>query len=552
MWALALIAVTWLTTIRAAGQAPPSPSQSPFEAITAGRGFTCELRADQTAFCWGDDTYGQLGAGTAARVCGRGGDAPGECSRTPIAVAGEHRFTAISAGYAHVCAIDTAGDVFCWGENQFSQLGVPDTGEVCGRGDRSHSCSRAPVHVAMAAPAVSIGAGEHITCAVDAEGAAWCWGMIREPGPTRVPLDVPLTTVAVGGRDVCGLASDAGLHCWRWTEVLTAGATSPSATQDWTSVTVGNSHACALDRDGRASCWGSDADAALGIGPGDHAKYDQHPPGPVAGDHRFRSVVTSTTRTCGIDQDGALYCWGRVREADGDDECLDSNGVAETNDCVTRPVHVQRTTRFRLVAVGDAHQCGLTLDGGLLCWGTNDAGQIGNGQLQATNTATPVRIGGVSTAEMRRFDAAARVRALLPSAAFGVLAFAGLGVGAIRLRRWWRAGPPSAPPQFTSWMGPASVGLVVSGWMVGAGMVVYVSNPPTGGGDVGLGLAWLVIFAMAGMALTLSAAATILATVTLRNDRRATAARVALILGALTLLAGTIGVVSLYLDVVRI
>ena len=75
---------------------------------------------------------------------------------------------------------------------------------------------------------------------------------------------------------------------------------------------------------------------------------------------------------------------------------------------------------------------------------------------------------------------------------------------------------------------------------------------PLAGGDVGLGLAWLVLLAMAGMAFTLSAAATILATVTLRNDRRATAARVAPVLGALTLLAGTIGGVWLYLDVVRI
>jgi alpha-tubulin suppressor-like RCC1 family protein len=63
-----------------------------------------------------------LGAGTAAGACDRGAGAAGECSRTPIAVAGEHRFGAISAGRAHACAIDTAGAVFCWGENQFRQL----------------------------------------------------------------------------------------------------------------------------------------------------------------------------------------------------------------------------------------------------------------------------------------------------------------------------------------------------------------------------------------------------------------------------------------------
>ena len=541
-----------LTTIPAAAQIPPPASpQSPFETITAGRRFTCGLTADQSAFCWGDDTYGQLGTGSAASACGLGADAAADCSRAPLAVAGDHRFVAISAGDTHSCAIDTAGRVFCWGENGFSELGVPDTGEVCGSGDRSRPCSRTPVHVPMESPSVSIGAGEKITCVVDAEGAAWCWGMLRNGGPTRVPIDVPLTTIAVGGDDVCGLTSDAGLHCWRWRAVLSEGATSPSPAQEWTSVTAGNRHACALDRVGRAFCWGSDADAALGHGPGDHDKYDLQPPRPVADDHTFRSVVTNTKRTCGIVDDGALYCWGRVSEARGDDECLASNGVAETNDCVTRPQHVQRETRFRLVAVGDAHQCGLDLDGRLLCWGTNDAGQLGNGRLEATNTATPVRIGGVSAEEMRRFDAAARLRALIPSGVFGVLVLAGIGVAAIPLRRWWRRGPPPAPPPFTRWIGPASAGLILCGWLVGAGMVAYINNPPTGGGDVGLGLAFLVLFVMAGTAFTLSAAGTMLAIVTLRNDRRAIVARVVPILGALTLLAGTIGAVWLYLDLVR-
>ncbi len=547
--AMGLIALALLTPAEAAAQVPPPAApRPPFEAIAAGLGFTCGLTADQAAFCWGDNTLGQLGTGTSEGACSRGGSAADECSRTPVAVAGAPAFAAISAGATHACAIDTEGQVFCWGDNHFGQLGVPDTGEVCGRGDSARKCSRTPVHVEMESAAVSIGAGEHITCAADAEGAAWCWGMLREPGPMRVPIDVALAGISVGGDTVCGLDSEAGIHCWRWME-MSAGVTSPSEEQGWTSLTAGTRHACALDADGRAFCWGSDADGALGFGTGNHDKYVERPAGPVVGGQRFRQLVTSTKRTCGIDRDGALYCWGRVSEADGDDECLDSNGVAGTNECVTRPQHVQSQVRFRLVAVGDAHQCGLTIDGELLCWGANDAGQLGNGRLDATSKATPVRIGGVSADEMRRFDSAARVRASLPSLASNVLVLAVLVLSAIPLRRWWRAGPPPVPPPFTRRMGPRSIALVVFGWLVAFGLISYINNPPRGGGDVGLGLALLVMATMSGLVLVLSAAGTMLAAITLRNDRRSTSARVALALGLATLLAAAVG---LYLGVVSI
>ncbi len=547
--ATGLIAVALLTLVRITAQAPLTASpRSPFETITAGLRFTCGLTADQAAFCWGDNTLGQLGTGSAEGACNRGGSATDECSRMPEAVEGEHAFAAISAGATHACAIDTEGQVFCWGDNHFSQLGVPDTGEVCGRGDSTRKCSRTPVHVEMESAAISIGAGEHITCAADVEGAAWCWGMLREPGPTRVPIDVALTRISVGGDTVCGLDSEAGIHCWRWME-MSAGVTSPSAEQGWTSLTAGTRHACALDGDGRAFCRGSDADGALGFGPGNHDKYVERPASPVVGDQRFRSLVTSTKRTCGIDRDGALYCWGRVSEADGDDECLDSNGVAETNECVTRPQHLQSEDRFRLVAVGDAHQCGLTVGGELLCWGANDAGQLGNGRLEATNTATPVRIDGVSADEMRRFDTAARVRAMLPSLASNGLVLAILALSAIPLHRWWRAGPPPVPPPFTRRMGQRSIALVGFSWLVAFGLISYINNPPRGGGDVGLGLALLVMATMSGLVLVLSAAGTMLAAITLRNDRRSTSARVALILGLVTLLAAAVG---LYLGDVSI
>jgi len=42
---------------------------------------------------------------------------------TPVAVLGELTFAALSAGAAHTCGVTTAGAAYCWGDNSFGQLG---------------------------------------------------------------------------------------------------------------------------------------------------------------------------------------------------------------------------------------------------------------------------------------------------------------------------------------------------------------------------------------------------------------------------------------------
>lgn len=124
-------------------------------AITTGENFACALMDSGNVKCWGHNSDGQLGDGTNTD------------SWTPVDVIGlEEKTTAISAGFAHVCALLSTGGVKCWGSNIYGQLGVGSY--------KDHST---PVSVKyLSKGVVSISAGYFQTCAVTANGEVMCWG----------------------------------------------------------------------------------------------------------------------------------------------------------------------------------------------------------------------------------------------------------------------------------------------------------------------------------------------------------------------------------------
>jgi len=76
---------------------------------------SCGVTAGGNAFCWGDNSSGQLGDGTTGgRV-------------SPVPVAGGLTFAVVSAGGDHTCGATPSGGVYCWGDNLFGQLGSGTT-----------------------------------------------------------------------------------------------------------------------------------------------------------------------------------------------------------------------------------------------------------------------------------------------------------------------------------------------------------------------------------------------------------------------------------------
>jgi GT2 family glycosyltransferase len=87
-----------------------------FRVLTAGWQHTCGLTADGTPYCWGGNRQGELGALFTSSG-----------SATPALVTGGYRFSSLSAGTAHTCGVTPGGAVYCWGANTWGQLGNGST-----------------------------------------------------------------------------------------------------------------------------------------------------------------------------------------------------------------------------------------------------------------------------------------------------------------------------------------------------------------------------------------------------------------------------------------
>ena len=78
---------------------------------------------------------------------------------------------ALSLGGRHTCALLSNGDVRCWGQNSYGQLGY---GNKLPIGDDETPASVSAVNVG--GDVVQVSAGESHTCALLATGEVRCWG----------------------------------------------------------------------------------------------------------------------------------------------------------------------------------------------------------------------------------------------------------------------------------------------------------------------------------------------------------------------------------------
>jgi len=134
----------------------PTPVAGGLTFAQVGRvGFyhTCGVTSVGAAYCWGDNTYGQLGDGTTTE------------QTSPVLVTGGLTFAAVSAGSYHTCGVTSGGAAYCWGGNFVGQLG-----------DGTFTQRTSPVAVAGGLLFATVSAGDQYTCGLTTGGAVYCWG----------------------------------------------------------------------------------------------------------------------------------------------------------------------------------------------------------------------------------------------------------------------------------------------------------------------------------------------------------------------------------------
>jgi len=188
----------------------------------------------------------------------------------------------------------------------------------------------------------------------------------------------------------------------RWSRCLAAGllvVLSSSAAADADAktaaqVSVGNGFACAVTDTGALECWGANAQGRLGDG----TTIDRPTPVGVVGlDGGVASVATGLRHACALTTNGAAKCWGHNDTGQlGDGSTNDSAVPVDVVGLGSGVVAVSASgSNCAFDSVFRSHSCALTVSGGVKCWGSNFAGQLGDGTN--TDRATPVDVPGLTS-----------------------------------------------------------------------------------------------------------------------------------------------------------
>jgi alpha-tubulin suppressor-like RCC1 family protein len=243
-----------------------------FSSVSAGWTLSCALTPSGAAYCWGDDTYGELGDGSTA------------ATGTPVTVTGGLTFVSVGTGNLFACGLTAAGAAYCWGNNTAGQLGIgPSSPKVCS----GEPCSTAPVAVSGGLTFASISVGYWHVCGLASDGATYCWG-------DNVAGQLGATTTAT----CAGLGSV--VDCSTLPLPVEGG---PS----FAKVSAGSFHSCAFTAAGDGYCWGSNDYGQLGDGTG----TDMATPAAIAGGLSFAGLSAfGRWHSCGLSAASVAYCWG--------------------------------------------------------------------------------------------------------------------------------------------------------------------------------------------------------------------------------------------------
>ncbi|MFM6930498.1 MAG: RCC1 domain-containing protein [Bdellovibrio sp.] len=359
---------------------------------------TCGVTSSNKMKCWGDNTYYNLGNWTKTG------------SRLPIAIDSNENYSsvfvnggALNAAPSSACGVTTTGGLKCWGNNN-GQMVFENSSRFNSIRQISQSLTFSKFSV-----------GEFSMCGITPSNSLYCWGanntgqvgdrtQINRDYAVLIDPNTKYSMVDVGSSSnsstdtgyACAITTTNELKCWGLNDnsKLGDGTTTTKMKPkvidygvQYSTVSVGSIHTCAVTTDGILKCWGANAKGQLGIG----STTAKSTPTVVDSGVTYSSVVVSATynngnvHTCGITTDGDLKCWG-------------SNNQGQLGDGTTTasliPVVIDSGVKYSKVKIGagflQGFTCGITTGQKIKCWGSNTYGGLGVGDTTQRLSPTVV------------------------------------------------------------------------------------------------------------------------------------------------------------------
>jgi hypothetical protein len=222
---------------------------------------------------------------------------------------------------------------------------------------------------------LAVSAGGKHSCAIAADNTLACWGDNSQGQLDEVP-EGEFTAVSAGGAHTCAIRTDETLACWGDNS---AGQLDQIPGGDFLSVSAGGKHTCGIHEWHTLSCWGDDSSGQVSDAPRYVIEWHEDDDHWLPYIHwiHYQAVSSGGAHSCAIRVDGTLVCWG-------DDSAGQLDEVP--------------SGEFKAVAAGGRHTCAIRTDGTLACWGDDSLGQL-DGVPEGEFTA--VSAGGAHTCAVR-------------------------------------------------------------------------------------------------------------------------------------------------------
>ncbi len=337
------------------------------KAISLGISFACAILDNDLVKCWGDGTGGKLGQENAF-VLGDEANEMGDLLEA-VDLGSGRTVKSLSAGALHTCVVLDDFSVKCWGYNTYGQLGY---GDINTRGGNPGTMGNflEPVDLGSGRTAKMVSSGANHSCAVLDNDSVKCWGLNtsgalglgdtahRGTDPNQMGDDLPAVGLGVG---------------------RTAKA-----------VAAGGAHTCALLDNGRVKCWGANGQGQLGQGSAELVVGDE---GGEMGDslpyvqlgqsRTVQAISAKHYHTCALLDDNTTKCWGvnsqgMLGQGDTEDRGLDSDQMGNQ----LAAVKLGSGKHAKEISTGYYQSCAILSDRHLKCWGRNQYGELGFGDIR--------------------------------------------------------------------------------------------------------------------------------------------------------------------------